>query len=217
MSPTTIADRQGQIDEAYRAIGRYVVTFSHLVRDIRELVERRLAPTHNDDLALPQIALGGAEAMAISKAFFGMCRRVAQFDDNERRVEKVLRNAVVKTIEERNAISHGDWYVGLRDWPTDGVRDPILERFHALRADGHEEEITYSLQRLEEASVVMEDLINNVVEFGRLALDLPVLLTPRGVSCDLRVRDVWTARGSKADTTISRNGPRAADVAVVRH
>lgn len=213
----TAEERQRQTDDAYRAIGRYVVTFSHLVRIMREQVERRLAPSVEEDPALPQIALAGAEAAALSKAFFGMCRRVGHLDENELRVEKVMRAAVIKAIEERNHIAHGDWYVGHGAWDAEVVEDPVVERIHALRTEGHEQEIVFSVKRLDEASDALQELTTMVHDFGRLALDLPVLVVLSGVSREVRVRDVWTAHGPKAATTIHRDGPRASEVGVILH
>jgi hypothetical protein len=213
----TAAEHERQTDDAYRAIGRYVVTFSHLVRIMRELVERRLAPSVKQDPVLPQIALSRPDASWIMRVFFGMCRHVGQFEEGEERVEKVLRNAVIEAIEERNSIAHGDWYVGLLDWNTESVQDPVVMRFHALRADGHEEEITYSVKALDEASDDLKGLTTKVGDFGPLALDLPVILLPTGVSKGIRVRDVWTPHGSKKQTTIDRDGPRAAEVGLIQH
>jgi hypothetical protein len=211
----TAGERKLQTDDAYRAIGLYLVTFSHFSRIMRQIVERRLAPSVEEDPALPQIALSGAHAMEIAKSLFGMCRRVADFDESEKRVEKVLRAATVKAIEERNDIAHGDWFVGYGAWNAEEIDDPIVQRIHALRADGHEETITYSVKKLDRLTDELKDLTTKTSEFAELALDLPVLLVPQGVSREIRVRDVWTPHGSKKATIIERDGPRAAEVGLI--
>jgi len=42
MSPMTDAERQRQTDDAYRAVGRYMVEFSRLIGTMRRIVGRRL-------------------------------------------------------------------------------------------------------------------------------------------------------------------------------
>jgi hypothetical protein len=210
-----MTDQTSETDAAYRAIGGYVVAFSYLVRNMREAVEERLSPDFDDDDALPKIALAGTEASAITRAFFGMCRRVGQLDDDEQRVEKMLRSEVVKIIEQRNDIAHGDWFLDLTDLETGKLRDPVIQRIHALRAEGHEEELTFSVESLDAAAAYIRDLTVLVVDFGRIALGLPVLVK-EGKQHEVRVRDVWTVTGSKKKPTVTRDGLRADEVPLNR-
>jgi len=210
-----MTDPSPDTDAAYRAIGRYVVAFSYLVRNMREAIEQRLSPTFDDDDALPKIALAGTEAMGITRAFFGMCRRVGKLDEEELRIEKMLRSDVTRIIEQRNDLAHGDWFLDLTDLDTGKLRDPVIQRIHALRAEGHEEELTFSAQTLDEAADYIRDYTVFVIDFGRIALGLRGVMSG-GKKETVRVRDVWTISGPKKKPTLTRDGPRADEVPLSR-
>jgi hypothetical protein len=203
-------------EDVYSAIGRYMVAFSDLIRNMRELMERRLAHSPYQDDALPRIVLAGAAADGIQKAFFGMCRHLREDDDsNEDKVEGVIRTEVQRAMSERNDIAHGDWFVNLHDRQTGELRDAVVLRLAPMRAEGHERVIEYSVDRLEGATQDLRDLTVRVIDFGLIALGLPALVE-NGKQHELRIRDVWTAQdhGSKRKTTISRDGPLASRVPV---
>jgi hypothetical protein len=116
-----------QVDNAYRAIGRYVVEFSQLLYHLRTLIAHRL-PT--DPATIAFLVLGEAQAQQLANVFFGTCRVVADLDAEEQKVAAWLRNRVNGQIELRNEIAHGDWFVDLGrygqvpDWDRPGDPDP---------------------------------------------------------------------------------------------
>lgn len=191
-------ERQGQIDDAYRAIGRYAVEFSQLVFSMRETMNRYLARPyiHSREIAL---VFGELPAQLIANAFFGMCAMVADFDDDETKVAKAFRNAVNRTIEERNYFFHGDWRV----WG-----DPaMVDRVRPVRSKGPFEHTNLTAAELDERVIALQRLRRAITEFGvlclgtghnryRIAPDLP---------CPTRVRDIFVMDGAK----VARAGPWA--------
>lgn len=99
-------------DDAYRAIGRYVATFSELVRMMREMVCQYVAKGVTE-MHISSLLLGEATAQVIANAFFGMCMRMGDLDDDEQKVASALANEVDATIKTRNDVAHGDWWIGL--------------------------------------------------------------------------------------------------------
>jgi hypothetical protein len=216
------ADHDREMDNAYRAIGRYVVAFSSLMQRMRELLSEHVAGgivgSHE-----PELLLGEAMPTALSNAFFGMCRLVADLDENESKVESAIRKRVKTEIEMRNDVAHGDWEVG---WflatPPYAVRDPHLIRLLPGRSEGPRKVQSLSVLDIDRLSSRILALLTLVNEFGHLALGLPIMLTlptegdsPAHVSTgEYRVRDVLVAHQEKRSgpVTIKRDGPRAREV-----
>lgn len=211
MPPMSEAEYRRQMDDAYRAVGRYVVEFSQLIGRMRNLLTGRLAGKDVPQ-ALSELALGEATAHQIMVGFFGACRWIGEFDAGETEVEKSLRKRVVETIEKRNDVAHGDWWIGiLRANATDMI-PPKLVRIRPLR-ENYEKTENLSASDIDAQTDEIIDLINVIEEFGRLALGLPVHTTSpdgklgyeHGV---FRVSDVLVKDGS----VITRSGPRASEV-----
>jgi hypothetical protein len=98
---------------AYGAIGRYVVTFSHLVYAMRSCIENRLTGGPNG-YHLVRLAIGEATASPLADSFFGMCSELARLEDDEdRKIAKTLKTNVSDEIKRRNDIAHGDWWPGI--------------------------------------------------------------------------------------------------------
>jgi hypothetical protein len=99
--------------DAYRAIGRYFVTFSDLIGLMLSAVLTEI--TWEDELRreLLHMTLGQLGAQETVDAFFAIGRRVAdpKLDHDDREIERVLRDQVNQTIRRRNVIAHGDWSV----------------------------------------------------------------------------------------------------------
>ncbi len=105
-----MADREAQKNDAFRAVGRYVVEFSRLVFNMRFAMERRLA---NEDPTVPALALGELFAGQIADSFFAICQHVGDLDEAETKVAICLKNDVRDEIKRRNDFAHGDWWIGL--------------------------------------------------------------------------------------------------------
>ena len=166
---------------------------------------------------LGELVLGEAGASYVADVFFGMCDFNARWDENERKVAAILRQKLKTTIERRNDIAHGDWWVGLAPWYADEIDKPILVRIRPVRKDGIEKVEQIGADDLDAYTTVIEDLISVVDEFGNLCLGLPVMRSngPRepdqsNVSVgEYRAGDILTCK----DGEVVRDGPRAADLA----
>jgi hypothetical protein len=119
--------------EAYRAIGRYVVTFSHLVVAMRSCIENRLMGGRNS-YHLVQLAIGEATAAPLANSFFGMCSDQAMLEhEDDRRIARTLKANVFDEINRRNDVAHGDWWPGVVEG-SPVLRDPTLVRLKPGRA-----------------------------------------------------------------------------------
>jgi hypothetical protein len=207
------ARRDKDRDDAYRAIGRYVVTFSELTKLMRDQACECVAKGVLD-MPISSLLLGEATAQVISNAFFGLCRMLGDLDTAEQRVEKVLRNRVNKAIKTRNDLAHGDWYIGLiRLEAGEAKMQPArLVRLLPGRTDGPHKVMDLTVDDIDALSDQVEELLPLVEEFGKLALKLPLLLDAAVSIRDIRVRDVLTVPAGRGETQVVRDGSRAQDV-----
>jgi hypothetical protein len=218
------AARQAVISETFRAIGRYYVLFSALVYRMRFVLSRRLT-IDRDAQEFGELPFSHAQAQQIVDAFFSMCRYDADLDESELAVLKVLNNAVNETVTERNNFAHGDWWTDLI--PTcspDDAKSLQLVRMQPKRREGPFAELGHwSAEKIDECSDRMYELHEHVVEFGFLALGLPLLTSATGGAGGVRVTkereyrvgDVFTVRAGKGTgekAQVLRNGPKAAEI-----
>src|SRR5271156_1702111 len=81
----TTIDLGSQPDDAYRAIGRYVVEFSNLIGIMRGSLIYEITRDSGDRetrvTELAQLVLGEQTAGPIAEAFFAMCRSATELDD----------------------------------------------------------------------------------------------------------------------------------------
>ena len=210
-----VTDHEGGRNDAFRAIGQYVVTFSELVREMREMACQHVAKGVGE-MHVSALLLGEATPQVIANSFFGLCRTRGDLDTEEEKVWSALRREVKEAIETRNDIAHGDWEVGamaFTEGETPRVLKPRLVRIIPARTEGPFKLIELSVEDIDALSRRLEALLALAEEFGKLALKLPVFV--RGgknhVSTgEYRVRDVLTAKKSKdAPMRIGRDGPHA--------
>jgi hypothetical protein len=221
MTPMSDAERQRQTDDAFRAVGRYVVEFSALVGGMRRILEQRISRAGDLSPAVPELLLGEAPASQIAVAFFGVCRYMAKYDAVERKIESKLRNEVKATIEKRNDVAHGDWWVGLGAYDADSIDPPVLVRIRPLRDDfGKVQELAASDLDAQTDAIVR--LINQLEEFGRLSLGLPVMradgFEPPGSTssvsvAEYRIEDIFVLK----DGQVAREGPKARELAFIHY
>lgn len=220
--PPTPAQRekhQQDTDDAYRAIGRYVVAFAEMVREMRVIVGLYIAG--GTRWILVDMAFGEATAQPVSAAFFSLCRDAGEFTKTEEDVADALSKGVGKTIRERNDIAHGDWTIGAITF--DEHRNPETVTPRLLRATPRAKK-PYKVEPLKPSEIDARtdrllELLNMVDEFGRLALGLPVfrLMADGGSKVstgEFRVGDVLgiKKRSGKKDPLAVRTGPRADEV-----
>ena len=209
-----------EVDDAFRAIGRYFVRFSQLIARMRFAMSRRLTVDTDDVMELGEMAFATATAEQVADSFFMMCRFLGSYEGDEQNIANTLRDQVRKVITERNYFAHGDWWIGrLNQDPA----HPELIRMTPRRNKGDFADLTpYAPDDLDAKSDAMLALIGDVAEFGYLALGLAVparaewggtrLSAPR----EYRVSDVFTylpGRGSRnTPAQVTRNGPRIGEV-----
>ncbi len=187
-------------DDAYRAVGRYVVSFSQLIPYMRlTMADRLMQP--GDGIGLSELAFGESTAGQICNSFFAMCREVGNFDDDETTVARLLQNRVNAEITRRNDITHGDWWVG------GTVPVPTLVRVKPARATAPRRLNHWTPADLDAASETVAQLAQTVTEFGQIAMRLH-MRRPHGRR--VQVRDVYCL--DKKKKTVLRAGPKASTI-----
>ena len=133
-------------------------------------------------------------AMNISRAFFGACFKLVEFENgSEKKVAKRLNRIVKETIEERNELAHGDWFL-LQGWEPDSGIQPKLARFHLTETDSRPEMLDTSVEWLDERSEAIRRLNGLVHEFGDICL--PAAATAH-MYAGRRVRDFFLIDGDR--------------------
>jgi hypothetical protein len=217
-----VSDESGQEqDEAHRAIGRYVVVFSEMVKLMREMATEYVAKGIAD-MHVASLLIGEATAQPVANAFFGMCRYVGDLDEDETKVCSVLQKQVQAVIETRNDIAHGDWEIGsVMFWASGESRalPPRLLRILPKRSDGPYKQVEMTVETIDKLSDQVEERFSSLEEFGKLALRLPVFKREDGTSHvsvgEYRVRDVLAVIGGTKKgppAAVARKGPHAATI-----
>lgn len=220
------AEYEQQRDDGYRAIGHYFVAFSQLMHHLRGVIAWKLADASatNPNETFAEMILGESMPKLIIDSFFGMCRLVGDFDKTEQLIETRLRNEAIEASIKRNDIAHGDWWVGLLSHhAAEKVRDPSLVRIKPGRVGEHPEKVeNFSVRDLDRMADQLLLMANTLIEFGRLALALPILRhqdppdTGTRVSRgEFRVRDVYAYEGSKQSGRVARTGAKADLVPII--
>lgn len=215
------AIREAGVNDTCRAIGRYIVEFSALIYRMRYVLSWRLTRGH-DSQELGELAFAHAQAQFTADSYFSMCRFDGDLDEGEQAVLSALYGAVNDVITDRNSFAHGDWWTDLVPWRTGEVDATTLQliRMQPKRRKGAFADMDHwSAEALDERAERMLRLQEDVVEFGCLALGLPVVVSNDvggGVRSaedrEVRVRDVFTTQAGKGSGTkaqVLRNGPKA--------
>jgi hypothetical protein len=157
-------------DDAYKAIGRYVVLFSQIVANMRNLLATRIAgqgeegDEHARDLL--EYAFGSLTAEPVANAFFAASRTLIELDQDEKAIEACLRKAVLAEIARRNDLLHGDW---LFDELGEGSRATLLR----VKAGSVKEPFrfnTYTAEQIEGMCVEADALRKVVFMFAHVTL-----------------------------------------------
>jgi hypothetical protein len=158
-----------------------MVTFSRLVAEMRAGIEDRLK---GEDPMIARLAMGEASAAQIANAFFAICKREADLDEEEEAVATRLASKVHDAFKERNNIAHGDWSL---DWGD--VSAARLIRTKPNRREGDWVERVRPADELEAVSDELEILTGQVMEFGWLCFGHHPLTRHKGM--DVRIRDIF--------------------------
>lgn len=179
--------RRLRADEAHRALGHYVFNFSYLVSQMRGAVEYVLAG--EGDRMNASLAMGALYAEQITNAFFAICERLAEFDDEERGVATRLKKEVKDAIADRNDFAHGDWFLR---WPDQG---PSLMRTKPGRRDGAWIDRIRPIEEIDAMAEELDDLTETIYEFALLCFGIHPLQERGGRA--VRVRDIYRLRKHK--------------------
>ncbi len=153
-------------DEAYRAIGRYVVDFSIMVACMKMDMTARLASQDDSNRILAAIAFGEATAKHVSDAFFAMCLAAGECDEDEARIVDKLLAKVNEEIARRNDFADGDWWLGYGGLNT----SMALARYKPPRKLSGSLDL-YSPGALDQAAKYVRQLTGWIVETGGVCLD----------------------------------------------
>src|ERR1700677_4149030 len=212
---------QAEVDDGFRAIGLYFVRFSQLVMRMRQFMASRLT-IGRDPIELGELAFAGAMAQQVADSFFSMCRFDGELDDDEQGVANLLRKAVNDQITRRNYFAHGDWWIGHA--PDSGAAPELVRVTPKSRQGDFAVLETYPPDKLDPWSEEIAELIDDITEFGTLALGLPMVVpAPEGPGWTIsqerlyRVSDVSVFHRGKAGrhkqpATFTRDGPKADEV-----
>jgi hypothetical protein len=217
-----------ELDAGYRAIGRYMVAFSHLIAYMRRLTARHLTEGTRHHRSRVEMLLGEVGPKNIGDSFFGLCRADGELTDDELAVEARLRVRVREANEMRTDIAHGDWSVGdLEGSDAMTMLPPELLRIKPSRqGEPAAKAMPLSVDDLNKMADDLWTLTILVEDFGKLALGLPIWVyadgpdgrrsTPREGG-SIRVGEVWAREGSAKKPRIDRSGPKADDVVLMRY
>jgi hypothetical protein len=152
-----------EINEAYRAIGRYTYCFSRVIYWMRQELENAVGNQH-----LAQIVTGEMAAYQIQAAFFGVCDERYDINETDRNIGRLIRKRVTSAIEFRNSLAHGDWLIGTHDGQGT-TYPPILSRVRPGRAGGQWETVELTPADLDAKSDDLERLREDVYFYGGTA------------------------------------------------
>lgn len=195
----TVTDEER--DDAYRAIGRYVVEFSRLVFHMRLAIEENFAGVANQKLAAR--VLSRVPPDGIRRDFFTLCKE-SGLKGGEKDVAKRLEDGVRREVERRNKFTHSDWWIGF------GSEDGKAGKPTTSKA-GFLALTEYSISELDDFSDRLHALRQQVAEFGDLCLGswaLAIDLDPPA-----RVGDIFTVE----DGVVCRNGPLVESVGLISY
>jgi len=156
---------------------------------MRQAIEYVLRGDDDDDRMNARLAMGAAMAEQITNAFFAICERMAELDDEETQVARRLKKEVKDAITDRNDFAHGDWTTL---WPDQG---PTLRRMKPGRRAGAWVERVHRVEEIDAMAEAVEELADTVTEFAMLCLGLHPLEERTGMA--VRVRDIYRFRKHK--------------------
>jgi hypothetical protein len=96
----------------YVALGRFVVEFSQVVAAMQDGMIR-VAAGDDERARTAWTAALSADVAAdqTTRMFFAACSSLAELDDGEKQIRKLLRSRVEHLTKRRNAILHGVWHM----------------------------------------------------------------------------------------------------------
>jgi hypothetical protein len=165
------ARRQHELDNAYRAVGRYFVSFSEMVWVMRRAIGRSFEAAGQP--VLVDAMISGLMANNMARAFFATsAMRTALDEETERPIASRLRNIVLVAIEDRNQLAHGDWLLLQGFGPGAGL-EPKLARFDLTSSDPQPVLRDVSVATIDQRSDALSRLNRLLHAFGEICLPSP--------------------------------------------
>jgi len=154
---------------------------------MREVIEYVLSGENPEaDRMNARLAMGAAFADQITNAFFAICERQAELDDEEAQVAIRLKKEVKDAIADRNDFAHGDWS------SLSPAQGPTLSRMKPGRRAGAFVEQIRTVEEIDSMAWSVEQLADTVTEFGEACLGVHQIELWTGTS--VRVRDIFRFR-----------------------
>jgi hypothetical protein len=111
--------RAEQTDKIYRALGRFVVSFSQMSFALESSNLQMLTLGFRDQ-GLANVAVAGLSVESLREMYFALSAEQMDLNELEQRIAKRLRDRVESLIKARNNILHVTWFVG---WGSDATED----------------------------------------------------------------------------------------------
>lgn len=133
-----LALRQHQIDELYRAIGRFVVEFSQLLHRLETMTVLLMAAGSAAPQQRTWALLAGRTAQPIVDGYFALLAEIHRdrWTDEDWRLVKGVRKEISDLIARRNRLSHDAWFVGWGNEDTVDFRTATRRRLSSSPSDG---------------------------------------------------------------------------------
>lgn len=197
---------QNERDDAYRAVGRYVVEFSRMIFFMRLGLEGEL---FGGNRVLIDQLFEKASADKIRRLFFAVCKDKAKPDKSEKKIVDRLEARVRREVRRRNEFAHGDWWIGFGRKDDGTAGDPLVGRLSQTKGGLKE----LPVAEIDQISSAVYELRQLVAEFGDICLGHWAVK----VSADspARIGDIFTL----TDGVILRDGPmiRSSRIGVIRY
>jgi len=131
--------RSDNVDEIYRAIGKFVVEFSHLHNMIELMIVHLLSPSGNSEMHQRAWAVisGQTTRPAMSNLFSLLIEiKSDEWTSDDMGVLNAVRKEIIEIIEERNRIAHDVWSLGHPNSPLPEDSDAQRFRYKASPRKG---------------------------------------------------------------------------------
>jgi hypothetical protein len=166
----------GHQDELFRGLGRYMFEFSRIFAWMRIMIVSRVAQ-HKEHPMVGELLLAEATASQMTNAFCSICIEVAELEGEDKRIMQAVRGQLMRELERRNDIAHGDWMVG---WVGEaehgsgelGTGPHLVQRIKPARKQGMRVENEYTHEEFETAGDYVQELRNVALDAGEACLQV---------------------------------------------
>ena len=101
-----------QTDEQYLAIGKFVVKFEHICRELRDGIMWMLYEKGLADQRIADLMVEGLTAAPLTDRFVSLVAHTQQLSPGAEVIVKEILARVRDLIPKRNEVIHGTWFIG---------------------------------------------------------------------------------------------------------